>query len=419
MIRLLAFALALLPCMAAGAEDHLGGPDLPPIATVEKAIDAQPSVRAARDGIRAEIAGRRRLEVGPYEFALRGGYQSHNLSSGRFPEYEIGIERPLRLPQKAQADADVGRQNVELARRIAYSAWCDGARHLLRLWFGWARENVQRELWQQQAEALREQVAVVAKRARAGDAPRVEVNLAEAAAAQAEAVLENARGREQGARDALARTFPPIPIPARAIATDPGRLERDLDWFVDRVRVHNDEIRVARAAAKRGLLVARRASAERLPDPAIGVRLATDRSAHDHVTGLYVVVPLPGEARRALADGATAQAAVAASQEAAMVQRVTADVALMVGQANGAYGAWTKARSAAEGMQRHAESTRRSWELREASLNDVLVARRLALESSLSAALARIEAAEARYRLLVEAHLLWNDPEEEREEHVD
>jgi len=47
------------------------------------------------------------------------------------------------------------------------------------------------------------------------------------------------------------------------------------------------------------------------------------------------------------------------------------------------------------------------------------VARRLAVEASLSAALAQLEAEETRYRLLIEAHILWNDPEEEREEHVD
>ena len=419
MTRRLAFPLVLLLWQPALAQESLGGPDLPPLAMVEKALDRHPQVQAARAGVRAEIAGRRRLDAGPYEFALRGGYQNHSLSSGRFPEYELGVERPLRLPGKARADADIGQQNVELARRIAYSAWCEGARHLLRLWFGWARENVQRELWQQQSEALREQVGVVTKRVRAGDAPRVEVNLADASAAQAEAVLESARGREQGARDALARTFPDIAIPTRAAADVPRPLEHDLDWFVDRVRLHNDEIRVARAATRRGMLLARRAGAERLPDPAIGVRLATDRSANDHITGLYIVVPLPGEARRAYADGVSAQAAVAASHEAAMVQRVTADVAMMVGQARGAYAAWEKARAAAEGMRRNADSTRRSWELREASLNDVLIARRLALESGLSAALARIEAAEARYRLLVEAHLLWNDPEEERQEHAD
>ena len=70
-------------------------------------------------------------------------------------------------------------------------------------------------------------------------------------------------------------------------------------------------------------------------------------------------------------------------------------------------------------MQRNAESMNRSWQLREASLSEVLVARRLALESALAAAMARIEAEETRYRLLVEAHVLWNDPEEEAEEHKD
>jgi hypothetical protein len=109
----------------------------------------------------------------------------------------------------------------------------------------------------------------------------------------------------------------------------------------------------------------------------------------------------------------------AASNEAAVVQRVTADVALMDGQARGAFAAWRKARDAAEGMRRNADSMLRSWQLREASLNEVLVARRLALESGLAAALAQIDAEEARYKLLIEAHLLWNDPEEEAEDHRD
>ena len=196
-------------------------------------------------------------------------------------------------------------------------------------------------------------------------------------------------------------------------------MDQTLDWFIERVRVHNDEIRVARAASRRGLILAKRAAAERVPDPSVGVRIATDRSASDHVAGVYVIVPLPGAARQASADVARSQAAAIASQEAAVVQRVTADVALMYGQAQGAFNAWERARTAADGMQRNAASITRSWQLREASLNDVLIARRLALESGLSAALARIDAEETRYRLLVEAHLLWNDPEEEAQEHAD
>ena len=48
-----------------------------------------------------------------------------------------------------------------------------------------------------------------------------------------------------------------------------------------------------------------------------------------------------------------------------------------------------------------------------------MIARRLAVESALSAALARAEAEESRHRLLIEAHILWNDPEEEAIDHAD
>ncbi|MBK8018085.1 MAG: TolC family protein [Betaproteobacteria bacterium] len=418
MIRTVMLSITLA-ASAAGASEADPAADLPPTALVEKALAAYPPVRAAREGVVLELAGRRRLEAGPYEFAIRGGYQNHSLPAGRFSEVEIGIERPIRLPDKARIDVELGDQNVELARRASYSAWCDGARHLLQLWYGWARENVQLALWSQQLQALNEQASIVRRRAAAGDAPRVEANLAEASAAQAEAVVENYRGREQGARAALERTFPAVPVPGIASVGRPQPLDQSLDWFVDRVRAHNDEVRLARAASRRGLLVAKRAHAEQRPDPAVGVRLANDRSASDRIASVYVVVPLPGEARRALADGARAQAAVAASHEAAVVQRVSADVARMHGEARGAFNAWEKARSAAEGMQRNAESMNRSWQLREASLSEVLVARRLALESALAAAMARIEAEETRYRLLVEAHVLWNDPEEEAEEHKD
>ncbi|MBI1397559.1 MAG: hypothetical protein GC151_16420 [Betaproteobacteria bacterium] len=409
----------LLVASVASAQETLSTPDLPPIPAVENTLGRYPSVRAARDGVRAARADQRRLDASPYEYSLRGGYQSHSIPAGRYSEYDIAVERPLRLPGKARVDRELGAQNVELARRMAFSAWCDAARHLLQLWFAWAREDVQFELWSQQAVALREQTSIVAKRAKAGDAPRVEINLAEASAAQAEAQVENFRGREQGAREALLRTFPGITVPEEAAQTDPPPLDHSLDWFVDRVREHNDEIRVARAAAGRGLLLARRASADLRPDPAIGVRLAKDRSASDNIAGVYVTIPLPGQGRRAVADVALAQADVASSQEAATVQRVTADIAMMFGQARGAFGAWRKAADAADGMRRNASSMQRSWELREASLSDVLVARRLALESSLTAALARLDAQETRYRLLIEAHLLWNDPEEEAEPHTD
>jgi hypothetical protein len=414
-----AFALSVASATSAFGQASTPYPDLPPLDAVERTLSLYPPVKAARDTVRFEQANDRRLQAGPYEFAIRGAYQSHNIPNGRFPEWDIGVERPIRLPSKARVDGEIGAQGIELARRAAYSAWCDGARHLLKLWFGWTRESIQLELLQQQAGFLRQQQIVVTKRARVGDAPRVELNLADASVAQAEASVEAFKGREEGARAALERTFPGLPVPARAPLGDPRPLDGDLDFYLERVRVHNDEVRVARAFTKRSRLYADRADAERVPDPAIGARISSDQSSSDRIAGVYVIVPIPGQARRAFSEGVRAQSDAALNHEAAVLQRITAEVAMMVGQAKGAYAAWQRARAAAEGMARNAESMTRSWELKEASLSEVVIARRLAVESALSAALARVEAEESRYRLLVEAHILWNDPEEEASEHTD
>lgn len=414
-------ALLLVAAGAAAAQSPAGYDQagLPPLPAVERALSAHPPVKVARDVVRAEQANARRLEAGPYEFSVRGGYQTHNIPDGRYPEWDLGVERGLRLPAKARIDSALGAQGVEFARRAAYSAWCDAARLLLKLWYGWMRERQQLELWQKQAGFLRQQQEVVTKRARAGDAPRIDVILAEAGLAQAEAVVAGLRGREEGARAALERTFPGIEASTAAMPGEPRPLEHDLDWYIERVRSHNDEVRVARAFSRRARLLAQRANADQAPDPALGARLSRDRSSADRIAGVYFIVPIPGEARRAFAAVEAARADSATSQEAAVLQRVSAEVAMMEGQARGAYAAWQRASAAAAGMQRHADLVTRSWQLKEASLSDVMIARRAAVESALQASLAQMEAEESRRRLLVEAHILWNDPEEEAEPHSD
>jgi hypothetical protein len=104
-IRRTVLALMLLcvrPVVAADAP--LATPGLPPLPTVERALTEYPPVRAARQAVGIDEAGARRLQAGPYEYAIRGGYQSHSIQTGRFPEWDIGVERSIRLPGKAVAD---------------------------------------------------------------------------------------------------------------------------------------------------------------------------------------------------------------------------------------------------------------------------------------------------------------------------
>jgi Cu/Ag efflux pump CusA len=60
-----------------------------------------------------------------------------------------------------------------------------------------------------------------------------------------------------------------------------------------------------------------------------------------------------------------------------------------------------------------ADLAARAYALGEGSAADVLTARRLALEARITATVATIDAREARYRLLLDAHALWPiDPDE-------
>ena len=76
MIRPLALLATLLITAApAGAAAPADTAILPPDAAVARVLRAQPAIQAAVSQIRAEEATRRRLEAGPYEWALRLGGQ--------------------------------------------------------------------------------------------------------------------------------------------------------------------------------------------------------------------------------------------------------------------------------------------------------------------------------------------------------
>jgi outer membrane protein TolC len=76
-------------------------------------------------------------------------------------------------------------------------------------------------------------------------------------------------------------------------------------------------------------------------------------------------------------------------------------------QALSSYQIWLQAREAAASIRQNADLVSRAYSLGESNLSETLTARRLALESSLAESLMRLDANEARYRLLLDAHQLW------------
>jgi outer membrane protein TolC len=411
-------AVAAAHCLHAAAAQYPEYPDLPSQQAVQQVLQAYPSVLAARSGIKAGEALRDRLEAGSYEFSVTGG-----AARRRVPEFDesmrdwnLGLERTLRLPHKADLDSALGRERVALARDGYGDAMHEAARKLLSNWFLWLRERKRSEQWQEQANVLKQQLDAVVRRVRTGDAAQLEQDLARAALMQAEIGLQQSKLLADNARDALARQFPNLPLPAGPRTAEPEPLQQDVGYWIALGLEHNHELSLARAESNIARLGARRADADRVPDPTVGLHYLSERNGADNVTGVSVTIPLPGAARRAAGAEASARTEMATQREALVLRRLETEIAAAYNSARASYANWQSAAAAEELIQRNADRTARAYALGEAGLNDVLLARRLALEARLAAALARLDSAEARYRLMLDTHQLWPLGDEQEQE---
>ncbi len=401
---------AIGSCGASAAEPT---PNLPPTEAVARVLRANLSVQAAAGQVRVEEANRSRLEAGPYEWNLRlGAHQRRVTPSGapdeRYNEWNAQLERPLRLPGKSSADAEIGALGVAIAETGQGDALHEASRGLLRYWFVWLKENAAAAQWGEQLALLERQTRAVQRRQQLGDAARLESVQAEAALAQAEAQLAQARARRTTAGEDLRRRFPGLPLNEPERIAEPPVIVGSADEWLATILEHSHELAVARGEVRKAQALAGRAGRDKLPDPTLGVQVSRERGGEEHVLGAYVAIPLPGGARQATASAALAEADVAASREAAVMQKIGAEAAALYHSANEARATWTASRNAADRLQRAAEMTARAYQLGEGSLSELLNARRLANEAMLTARVSQLEALELRYRLLLDAHQIWD-----------
>lgn len=392
--------------LAAAAADY---PDLPPAAMVEKALRSHPAVLAAQAGIGVGEAQRDQFEAGPHEFNLRIGSQQRReiAADRRFQEKEIGIERAVRLPGKAARDAEIGATVLDQARNTLGDALHETGRLLLKSWFDWRREQAAVAEWRIQAELLQQQGRIAAKRVAAGDAANIELLLASTQQTQAEAQLAQAESRAQRAAGDLAQHFPSLLLPARVAATPPQAIDQPFDTWREKILEHSHELEVARTASKRQQLQAQRLDADRLPDPTVGMKWASERDGQERVLGFTLAIPLPGGARAAQARGAQAETIAAAAREAQVLAKIEGEARRTFQQAVASHAQWQRLANVAVRSDENTRLLEKAWRLGEGQIGDLLNARRQAVEARLAAAQAQLDASEARYRLLLDTHQLW------------
>lgn len=414
MKRLICISLAALTGAAFAAE---ATPNLPSSAVVQRVLFANPGIQAASSQVQVEEANKVRLEAGSYEWNVRLGSQQRRSYPGaspdqRFNEWNAALERPLRLPGKASLDAELGAAGVALAETARGDVRHETSRSLLSMWFAWLRETVSARQWSEHVELLSQQTRAIQRRQQLGDAARLEAVQAEGALAQAQAQLAQAQVREQSAAEALRRRFPGLSMETQTRIAEPVTVSGTQSEWVDTIMAHSHELLLARGITQRAQLSATRSGRDRLPDPTVGLHVSSERGGEDRIVGAYISIPLPGGARRASADAALAQADVAAREEIAVAQKVGSEAAILYQSAVAAFSTWQAGRESAERLTQAANMSARAYQLGEGSLNDLLTARRLANEASLSARLLQLDALALRYRLLLDAHRLWDFDEE-------
>lgn len=409
--------LVLISAIAARADEAPSRPalpGLPPDPLVMAAIAATPHTELARLNWQTEQALGPGLRAGPHEWSARAAIQRRTeRNGGRWVEHEVGLERAIRMGDKASLDGRLADAGVAAALSGYEDAWHESARSLMKAWFELAREDHAVDSLAMQTTLAGQQLAVVRRRVAAGDAPRLEALLAQGELDRVEANLVNARQRAAFVRIEFERRYPLLQglgwQPKDLAPGDPAdhALATDTTTLENTILAENHEIELAKAQTALARLRAARADRDRHADPVIGMRVVQERGGQDTVVGLSIAIPFGSVARDARSQAAALDATKAEVRERDVLTRVGYEATQVARSVAPSQAIARQLTASARLASTAADLAAKAYAEGEMPLGNVLQARRQAGESLLSAALARISAHEALARALLDAHHLW------------
>lgn len=381
---------------------------LPNNASVRAALAAAPQIQVAQQQRELSDAQAKQQADGAHEWVLSSTVQQRQQVAGdTYHEEDVSLTRAFRWLGKAGMDRSLGQKISDTAGFAFEDAWHEAGRSLLSQWFDWLRAGSEARLLTQQLALFEAQLVATEKRVQAGDAPRIEMQLAQAELARAQAAQTRAQQNADLLALSLRSTFPQLELDLPAELDTPESLTRDDDYWINLVVTNNHEIELAEGQAEVSALAAQRAKRDRLADPSIGVRYARELNAQERIVGLTFSIPLPGAARQ--------NTYVSAQAEARRMQKLVEQVKLYVERdaradvlaVHGSVRQWQLLSTLAEQARTNADTIARAYTLGEYGLSETQTARRQALESTLAAQVAQLDALQAQARLWLDAHQLW------------
>lgn len=362
---------------------------------VDLVLTQLPQIRAADAAIAAAQANAERLRVGTYEWSVKAAAQQRReVATGmQYPEYEIGIEKPMRWLGKAETDAQLGEIGIRIAQLTREKTLYEARRTFITEWLDALRESRIAQILTEQAQLSFEQLEVVKKRVKAGESAPLDAISAQADHARTGAASLQAQARADTLMRALHRRYPNLPsfhLPALTPPPAP-----DAASIAARLEKHPAFV-LAQTQAQQAQLRATRAEQERTTDPTWGIRAVSERDGQEKILGIYVSIPIGGAGRKADSSQAQAERESAQHQLEQTRKEVEAQLWHSAESTLQSYAAWQRLEAVRTLVQRSTDLQVRAYSLGEAILHDTLQARRLVLEAHLAAETVRMEAVAAR-----------------------
>jgi len=382
--------------------------DLPSDEIAQRLLRDDPGVVQARHALDAARHRAVALTAGSHEWTAKTWVQRRrDRSTGTDAnEWSVGLERSLRIGGKAGLDRQLGEAHERLAEARHGEALHEAARELLAQWLDWLVAEQTHRLWTEQLAFAQDNLKAATSRRQAGDASQLEQNAAVADLAEVQRQLSTAANEESKARARLRAHFPALPMDV-PLLSEPLPLTGDPGAWREHILGESDELRIAKEELRQAELSAARARADRVADPTLGVHSTSERAGAERIVGLTLSMPIGGVARGSQEREAFQQAEAARAAVMRKQRELEAEIASNQADATGSVERWRFADQALAAGRNNVQLTQRAYSLGEADLQTLFLARRQAVDAALGAAQARLDALRARYRLLVDAHLIW------------
>ncbi|WP_374678392.1 TolC family protein [Piscinibacter sp.] len=391
----------------AGAAAPTAPAELPAADQARIAIDQDPAVVQALRSLEASGHSAAMLEAGPHEWTAGATAQRRRIDgAGNSNEWSVQIERPIRIAGKAGLDRRLGQSTLDLARAQLAAARSEAARNLLDAWIDWLAARQAREVMDDQVRAADENLRTVTLRQKAGDASRLELNVAQGDVAQARQLAVVAATADAKALAALKIRYPSLAAEPKTLP-EPAPLAWSEAQWRDRVLEVHPLLTAATQGVRKAELAADRARADRTPDPTVGVFTSSEASRTERVVGISLSIPLGGTYREQASLEALKQVEVARAALERQRRELELAVSGQVQEALGSLERWRLAEQSAAALRETSRLTQKAYAAGEADVQALLLVRRQALEATSSAQAARAEALRAQYRLQIDAGLLW------------